>query len=161
VLELAPVYSTVLGCHANPSALDRLATRGGMALRVAPSELLLVGGQARLDGLTGELQAVDRWSLVVDLTSAFAIWALRGDARLEAFSRLSAVRLPDSPGVAQGLVAHVPARVFALQEELLILVSASLAHHLRERVLTACGDLAPSERRALTLDAVTEPATLA
>jgi hypothetical protein len=161
VLELQLAHSTVLGCYARPTTLDRLAANGGLSVRVAPGELLLVGLQGRLDALIAELNDVDQWSLVVDLTSAFSIWVLRGDTRLEAFCRLSAVVLPDGPGVAQGLVAHVPARVIALRDELLILVSASLSHHLRERVLTACEDLAPTESSARMLDPVTEPATLA
>jgi hypothetical protein len=161
VLELQLAHSTVLGCYAGPTTLDHLATNGGLAVRVAPGELLLVGHHGQLDALTAELKGLDQWSLVVDLTSAFSIWVLRGDARLEAFCRLSAVVLPDGPGVAQGLVAHVPARVIAVHDELLILVSASLSHHLRERVLTACADLAPTEPSAPMLDPVTEPATLA
>jgi hypothetical protein len=86
--------------------------------------------------------------MALDLTSAYATWSLRGDDRLEAFARLSAVPLPEPPAVVQGLVAHVPAKVVVRQDELLITVSSVVSHHLRTRVLGACADLAPRETTA-------------
>ena len=43
---------------------------------------------------------------------------------------------------------HVPAKVVVLESELLVLVSSALSHHLRERIVAACSDLAPQEVEA-------------
>jgi hypothetical protein len=61
--------------------------------------------------------------------------------------------------VAQGLVAHVPGKVFVLEDELLVLVSAAVGHHLRERLRVACVDLAPVEAVARRLSLPAEQAT--
>jgi hypothetical protein len=165
VLELQPVESDVVGCYASPAALDSLAGNGGLPIRlpirVAPGELLLLGWQQRLSELVAELGRLDPSSLVVDLTSAFSIWGLRGDARFEAFCRLSQLELPETAAVVQGLVAHVPARVVVVHDELLVVTSSSHSHHFRERLLTACVDLAPVEGAARTLERATKQAMLA
>jgi hypothetical protein len=145
VLELHAISSGVVGCYGQPAALDRLNGNGGRSVRVAPNELLLLVNRSRVGELEAELTAGDPHALVVDLSSAFAIWALRGDARFEAFCRLSELELTEAPAVLQGLVAHVPAKVIVLDDELVVLVSSSLSHHLRERVLTACRDLGATE----------------
>lgn len=155
MLEVQAVHSDVVGCYANPAALDRLCPNGGRTVRVAPNELLLLGERGRLSELEGELAGRDPSSLVLDLSSAFSIWSLRGEQRYEAFCRLSHLELPDPPAVAQGLVAHVPGKVIVLEDELLVLVSSAVAHHLRERLRATCGDLAPIE----TVARPTEQAT--
>lgn len=161
MLELQLVEPEILGCYASPAALDRIAGLAQLTLRVAPDELLLVGRQPRLAEITAELGGMDQSSLIVDLTSAFSIWAIRGDARFEAFCRLSALPLPGAPGVAQGLVARVPARVVVRTDEVLVIVSSALSHHLRERLFAACADLAPVEAPARRLVHPTEEATVA
>jgi hypothetical protein len=148
VLEFCPASSGVIACCAEPAALDRLNGRGGLSVRVATNELLLLTDCSRVAEIEGELSANDRGCLIVDVSSAFAIWALRGDDRFEAFRRLSQLKLPAAPAVVQGLVAHVPAKVVVLDSELLVLVSSALAHHLRERIVAACFDLAPGELEA-------------
>jgi hypothetical protein len=145
VLELSSVSSGVVGCYGQPDALERLNGNGGTVLRVAPNELLLLTDRSRVGELEAELGAADPAGLVVDLTSAFSIWSLRGDSRFEAFCRLSQLQLPNAPALVQGLVAHCPAKVVVGDDELLVLVSSAVGHHLRERVLSACADLAPSE----------------
>ena len=161
MLELQAVQSDVVGCYAGPGALDRLGGNVGLTVRVAPTELLLLGERRRLPEIELELAGLDEGSVVFDLSSAFAIWALRGDERLEAFCRLSQIDLPAPPAVAQGLVAHVPGKVVVLDEELLMLVPSVLAHHLRERVLQACADLSPVEVTVRTLEPPVEQAALA
>jgi hypothetical protein len=148
VLELSSVSTGIVGCFAEPQALDRLNGNGGQSVRVAPNELLLLIDRSRVGDLEGEVGATDPAGLVVDLSSAFSIWSLRGDGRFEAFCRLSQLELPDALAVVQGLVAHVPAKVVVLEDELLVLVSSALGHHLRERVFKACSDLAPTENAA-------------
>jgi hypothetical protein len=152
VLELHAVPAKVIGCFGRPEALDRLAKGAEgvrrsplLSVRVAPDELLLLSESPHVAELEAELGALDDGSLVLDLSCGFAIWALRGDGRFEAFIRLSALSLPEPPAVIQGLVAHVPAKVIVGSDALLLIVSSVVAHHLRERVLLACADLAPSE----------------
>jgi hypothetical protein len=145
VLELRAVAAEVIGCFGRPGALDQLVTGDESSIRVAPDELLLLSEPRRSSELETQLGVLDSGSLVVDLSSGFAIWALRGDDRFEAFCRLSAFKLPEPPATAQGLVAHVPAKVVIRSDELLLIVSSVASHHLRERVLVSCADLSPSE----------------
>jgi hypothetical protein len=154
VLELRAVTLRIIGCFGKPPALDRLAEAEGgrsaplLSIRVASDELLLLTDGQRLAGLETELHALDNGSLVLDVTSGYGAWALRGDGRAEAFCRLSAIKLPNPPSVVQGLVAHVPAKVVVSPDTLLILVPSILSHHLRERVLAACADLQPVEHES-------------
>jgi hypothetical protein len=162
VLELSSVSTGVVGCYGQPDALDRLNGNGGQAIRVAPNELLLLTDRSRAVELEADLAAADPTGLVVDLTSAFSLWALRGDARFEAFCRLSQLELPEAPAIVQGLVAHLPAKVLVLDDELLVLTSSAVAHHVRERVLKACADLGPTEAEAVpTAERTTEEPALA
>jgi hypothetical protein len=158
VLELQAAHSDVVGCYAKPAAFDRLCPTGGMAVRIASNELLLLGERQRLPELEAQLASRDPSSLVVDLSSAFSVWTLRGEERHEAFCRLSQLQLPDPPAVAQGLVAHVPGKVIVLEDELIVLVSSAVAHHFRERLREACADLAPVETVARTLERPAEQA---
>lgn len=141
MLELAAVPSDVVGCYGKPSALDRLAGDATASIRVAPDELLLLEAREDLTSVEAELARLDSGGIAVDLSSAFAAWALRGDARSESFSRLSQIPLPAPPATVQGLVAHVPAKIVIRPDELLLLVPSVVSHHLHKRVLTACADL--------------------
>jgi hypothetical protein len=121
----------VIRCLARPETLDALPGRAGVhACRVAPDELLLVGEPAEIDLAGG---------LAVDETGSWAAWTLSGPAAVEAFARLSA--LPPDPGFLQGAVAGVPAKAIVGEQEVQLLVAASLAHHVEERLRTACSDL--------------------
>jgi hypothetical protein len=164
VLELHAVPAEVIGCFGRPAVLDQISEAAQLPVRVAPDELLLLSVGAtsarprRMQEIEAALGAQDGGGLVLDLSSGFAIWTLRGDDRFEAFSRLSALELPEGassvrpPAVLQGLVAHVPAKVVVSSDSLLLIVSSVLSHHIRKRVLVACADLAPSERDPLRLD---------
>jgi hypothetical protein len=132
VLELIAAPVRITGCFGRAAELDRLASGAEVSVRVAQDELLLLGGEPPASIADG--------GLVVDLSSAYAVWSLRGDDRFEAFRRLSEVQLPES-GLVQGLVAHVPMKVVVRSHELLVLVPSVLSHHLRERVHKACADL--------------------
>jgi hypothetical protein len=152
VLELCQVWSGVIACYAEPAALDSLNGNDAVAVRVAPNELLLLTDRSRVGEIEAGLSATDASCLVLDVSSSFAIWALRGDGYFEAFGRLSQLKLPAAPAVVQGLVAHVPAKVLVLDSELLVLVSSALSHHLRERIVAACRDLAPKEVEAAQVE---------
>jgi hypothetical protein len=155
VLELAPRPPGATGCFGRAAALDALAADAALAVRVAPTELLLLGerGVAAIEAL---LLALDPGGLVVDVTSAYATWSFRGTDRHEAFARLSALPLPQPPAAVQGLVAHVPAKVVVRPDELLVTVPSTVSHHLRARVLAACADL---ELHELPAPPAREPGT--
>jgi hypothetical protein len=148
------VTSRIIGCFGKPAALDRLAaaeagrSAPSPSIRVAPDELLVLTDDRPLAELETALQALDDGSLALDVTSGYGAWALRGDERGEAFSRLSAIKLPEPTSVVQGLVAHVPAKVVVGPDTLLIVVPSILSHHLHERVLSACADLQPVEHES-------------
>jgi hypothetical protein len=135
VPELARFEGEIIGCFARAAALDVLAEGTELALRVAPTELLLIAGGQPLSELAERLDGLDPGGLAVDLTSAYAAWSVRGEDRLEAFARLSAVPLPETAGFAQGLVAHVPAKVVVREDDLLVLVSSVVSEHLHTRFL--------------------------
>ena len=160
MLELHKVPGEVIGCFGKPAALDQLDKAAELSVRVAADELLLLSMEVeyhvsasppqQISEVEAQLRAMDGGSLVLDLSSGYAIWALRGDSRFEAFSRLSALKLPAGdgdvlPAAVQGLVAHVPTKVIVGSEGLLLIVPSVVSHHLRERVLQACSDLAPTE----------------
>ncbi len=152
MLELVATQASVVGCFAAPEALDVLApTSGTYACRVAPDELMLVGepgAEAALAAAaTAGTTALDPDAIVLDTTDGWAIWTLAGDAARDAFTRLSAVELPDE-GAAQGDVAHVPVRVIALPDRLHLLVPAMWGGYLRERILDRCASLGVREATA-------------
>jgi hypothetical protein len=153
VLELRAVPAEVVGCFGRPAALDRLAEGAELGVRVAPDELLLLSPEengtrpGRISKIESLLGSHDGGGLVLDLSDGFAVWTLFGDQRFEAFGRLSALPLPASPACIQGLIAHVPAKVVVRTDSLLLIVPSVLSHHLRDRVLASCADLAPIERR--------------
>jgi hypothetical protein len=131
VLEVSRSGAHVIRCLARPETLDALPGRAGVhACRVAPDELLLVGEPAEIDLAGG---------LAVDETGSWAVWTLSGPDAVEAFARLSALS-PD-PGFLQGAVAGVPAKAIVGEQEVQLLVAASLAHHVEARLRAACSDL--------------------
>lgn len=147
MLELEALSVTVVGCFGRATALDSVAEGAGLPLRVAPTELLLLGEERPLRELEERLRGLDPGGLALDLSSAHAIWSVRGDDRFEAFARLSAIPLPGPGGFAQGLVAHVPAKVVVRQEDLLVIVSSAVSHHLQKRLPAVCGDLPEAATR--------------
>jgi sarcosine oxidase gamma subunit len=146
VLELQPALAGAVGCYARPEALDSLAAGTSLAIRVAPDELLLLvdpDDQSQLLASAEQaLAAVD--GLALDLSGGFAVWRLRGDWP-EALARLCAVAAPKGPASVQALFAHVPAKLLFTGDELLVVVSSVLSHHVHDRILAACRDLEPRE----------------
>jgi hypothetical protein len=135
------------------SSVDGLAVPG----RVAPDELLLVGGRSRaaetVERATAALAKADPAALVVDQSDGWAGWTLAGEPD-EAFARLSELRLPEErPAFLQGAVAGVPAKVILLgASEIHLLAASPVAHHVTTRILSACRDLGVGERAAQELD---------
>jgi hypothetical protein len=137
VLELQSLRYQVIGCFGPPEVLDSVGDDTNLRVRVAPDELLLIGAQVVLNG--------DWGGVAVDLSSGYAVWMLRGPERREVLRRLSAIELP-ATGTVQGLVAHVPAKIIVREDDLVILVSSVVSHHLRHRALCVSADLNIVER---------------
>jgi hypothetical protein len=148
VLEVQRTLAAVVGCYARAEALDPIAAAAAVAIRVAPDELLLLVDPEERTRLLAStevaLASLDRGGLALDLSDGFAIWRLGGNWP-EAFARLCAVPPPEPHACVQALFAHVPAKLVVGTEELLVVVSSVLAHHVRDRVLDACRELEPRE----------------
>jgi sarcosine oxidase gamma subunit len=155
VLELQRTLAAVVGCYARAEALEALPAAGeALAIRVAPDELMLLGDpddRARLlASVEQSLLPLDGGGLVLDVSDGFAVWRLRGDWQ-EAFARLCAVPVREPAACVQALFAHVPAKLVVGSDQLLVVVSSVLSHHVRDRVLGACRDLDPREADAAPL----------
>lgn len=138
MLELARTEVAVVACLASPEGLDALPTpAGATALRTAPDELLVLAvpeeAMAVREEAAGALAPLEEDALVLEVTDGWSAWTLSGPQAREAFSRLSALELPET-GVVQGEVAGVPAKVVAEPERLHLLVPSCWAEHLRERI---------------------------
>jgi len=143
VVELISTRASVVGCFADPDALDALPdAEGTYTCRVAPDEVMLVGepGTSLLPTITDQITRTDPEAVVLDVTDGWVTWTLAGAGARDAFEHLSAVPL-GSEGYTQGDVAHVPIRVIALPESLHLFVPAMWSDHLRERILTDCATL--------------------
>ena len=110
-----------------PAALDALTwPDGGVALRLAPDDLLVLG--AEWAGL-GDAAAI------VEDETGFAGWWLTLDELRDVVLEhidwpLPAVR----PALAQGLIGGVPARLWLAADRALLLCAAAHAHELEERL---------------------------
>ena len=129
VLEVRRGAVRVLRCLAPPETLDDLAVPvGARACRVAPDELLLIGepaGPTRPPGRASRRR--DRRLGVVDPV---------GEDAGEAFGRPRSSR---RARLAPGRRAGVPAKAFVGDRKIQLLVAASLAHHVDERVRGVLG----------------------
>ncbi len=150
MLSFAQVEAAVVRCFSLPSVLDEMPSQPEtLSYRVAPDELMLLGPPSTraniVAGVTHFIAEADPHALTIVQADAWSIWALTGDDRRRAFARLSPIQLPESPAFLQGGVAHVPAKTLVLSDTLYIMVSSTLGHHLRTRILAACADLNPRE----------------
>ncbi|HEY1367633.1 MAG TPA: hypothetical protein VGF23_10980 [Gaiellaceae bacterium] len=154
MLELQRTLAAAVGCYARPEALDALAAGEALAIRVAPDELLLLADPdetvQRLASVERALAALDGGGVALDVSGGFAVWRVRGDWP-EALARLCAVAPPEPPACLQALFAHVPAKLVVNGDELLVVVSSVLSHHVHDRILAACADLHPRELDAAPL----------
>ena len=139
MVELVATRASIVGCFAEPEALDALErTDGAHACRVAPDEVMLVGEAGAAEELVRlvaeNVTASDADAAVLDTTDGWSIWSLVGDGARDAFAKLSELELCPE-GFAQGDVAHVPTRVIAEAERLHLLVPAMWGAYMRERIL--------------------------
>jgi hypothetical protein len=136
---------------ADTEALDVLLVPGrAYACRVADDELMLLSAPSVIDEVGREvatrLAALDPDALVIDATDGWAAISIAGDDARASFGLLSRLELPDA-GFLQGEVVHVPAKVVAGDDRVLILVPSIWEGHLHDRAAKALGHIGPLEAR--------------
>lgn len=120
---------SVLRIVATPQALDDVQTDPGtIAMRIAPDELLLIEAD--------EVAVDDPHAIVFRDTAWAGLW-LDAEESEQVFLEHCAWKLPDDrPTFAQGMVAHLAAKVWLEAERTLVVVPAPLAASLEERLAT-------------------------
>jgi len=151
VLEVARALVGVVTASAAAGALDALVVPGrAFACRVADDELALLSApqvthEVARDVAT-RLAALDPDALVVDMTDGWAAITVAGDDARASFGLLSRLELPDA-GFIQGEVAHLPARIIADDNGVLVLAPSMWEAHLHDRVTKALAVTVPLETR--------------
>jgi len=149
--ELARALIGVVTASADAGALDLLLVPGrAFACRVADDELLLLSAPPVTDEVVREvatrLAALDPDALVIDTTDGWAAITVAGDGARASFGLLSRLELPEA-GFLQGEVAHVPAKVVAGDDRVLILVPSIWEAHLHDGAAKALEHTGPLEAR--------------
>jgi sarcosine oxidase gamma subunit len=158
VLELNLLEAAIVACYAAASALDAWsAPHDACVARVARDELWVVGPRAErcalFHGVEHSMRALAPDALVVDQTDGWTGWSIGGAKASHALARLTVIPLNQpAPAFLQGAVAGVPAKVFTTATDYLVFVPAPVGHHLRERLLEACDDLAPIQGSPMPFD---------
>ena len=157
MLELTLLEGTIIAGHAASAALETWSPGTGFLVRVARDELWVVGPRTERGQLFRTVEQSLRRAapdaLVVDQTDGWTIWSLTGGDASQALARLTLMPLDRRDGsVHQGAVAGVPAKVVANRSGYRLFIPAAVGHHLRDRVLEACGDLEPSSGNARPFD---------
>ena len=127
MVEYLPAFRAV----AKPAALDSANVGSGMiALRIAPDELLLIGeGHVDVGEDPDALVIADSGWAGVWMPAATAARFLRGACEWE---------LPENrPAFAQGMVAHLAAKLWFEPDRTLIVVPRPMAAELAERLEAA------------------------
>ena len=150
MLEVFPTWASVVTCVADETAFDGYVPPAGVrGCRIAPDEMLLVAPTGRVADVVHDaverVAAADPDALVLDTTDGWTVWTIEGGDVGAAFSRLSAIRLPDE-GFAQGDVARVPVKVIRESGRVHFLVPSMWREHLRERIMERCRSLGVVER---------------
>jgi hypothetical protein len=121
----APDLLNGLRVVATPAALDALSPpEGGAVLRIAPDDAIVTG--------TAVLSVDDPYA-IVEPEYAFVHWRLT-PTEFEAIKRHIEWPLPAAGELGQGLIAAVPAKIVIAPDHVLLIVSASLADDLTERL---------------------------
>ena len=129
---------SVVAVLASASACDAvLAPEGAILCRVAPREVLLIGGT---DIVVDGVHVDEPGAIVEDVTDGWAAFELAGDDVADAFSRLSELPLPEA-GFAQGEVARIGAKLLVEPGRLTILVPAMFGAAIEERIRTDCAEV--------------------
>jgi hypothetical protein len=110
---------------AKPAAIDYiLPPDGAMMLRIAPDDAIVTGAATLI---------VDDDFAIVEPEYSFVHWRLT-PAEFEAVTHHIEWALPPAGRLGQGLIAGVPAKIMITADDVLLVVSAGLAHELSERL---------------------------
>ena len=155
MLEITRTLVGVVTASAAARALDELVVPGrAFGCRTADDELLLLSVPQVTDEVVREvstrLAALDPDALVIDTTDGWAAVTVAGDGVRVSFGLLSRLELPH-PGFTQGEVAHIPAKVVAHGDQVLILAPSMWEAHLHDRVTKALGSAGPLDTRPWTV----------
>ena len=121
----APEQLHGLRVVAKPAALDGIALpHGATMLRIAPDDAIVT------DAAT---LSVDDPFAIVEPEYAFVHWRLT-PAEFDDVANHIEWPLPTDDTLGQGLIAGVPAKVAIRPDQVLLVVSAGLAHELSERL---------------------------
>ena len=149
MLEFVSAQIAVIHCFTESNFLDALRASEAMVFRIAPNEAIAISAQSDapmvLSSLSAELERMDPHALVLDRSDTWAVFTLCGRDRANAFARLCTTPLHDPPAFLQGAIGGVPAKAVIQKGWIHLMVSSVLGHHLRQRILVGCGDLAPRE----------------
>ena len=150
MLELVSTEAAVVSIVGDARAVDAVGSLdGAVTCPVAPDEALLIAppdaGERLVKIAMERATSADPDALVVDVTDGWAVWTLEGEDVRAAFSRLSALRLPDR-GFSQGDVVRVAVKMVVDDPRLHLLVPAMWADHLHDRIVERCRSLGVHER---------------
>jgi hypothetical protein len=110
---------------AKPAAIDAiLMPADGLMLRIAPDDAIVVGAVA--------LTVDDRFA-IVEPEYTFVQWRLTPAEFAPVVDRIE-WPLPTTGQLGQGLIAGVPAKIVIGANDVLLVVSAGLAHELAQRL---------------------------
>ena len=155
MLEITRTPVGVVTASAAARALDGLVVPGrAFGCRTADDELVLLSVPQVTDEVVREvstrLAALDPDALVIDTTDGWAAVTVAGAGARASFGLLSRLELPHH-GFTQGEVAHIPAKVIADDEQVLILAPSMWEAHLHDRVTEALGSAGPLDTRPWTV----------
>jgi hypothetical protein len=155
VLEITRTLVGVVTASAAAGPLDGLVVPGhALACRTADDELMFLSVPQVTDEVVREvstrLAALDPDALVIDMTDGWAAITVAGDGTRASFGLLSRMELPDA-GFTQGEVVHIPAKVVAHGEQVLILAPSMWEAHLQDRVTKVLGSAGSLDTRPWTV----------
>jgi hypothetical protein len=155
VLEITRTLVGVVTTSAAASALDGLVVPGrAFGCRTADDELMLLSVPQVTDEVVREvstrLAALDPDALVIDTTDGWAAVTVGGDSARASFGLLSRLELPRH-GFTQGEVGHIPAKVVAHGEQVLIFAPSMWEAHLHDRMTKALGGAGRLQTRPWTV----------
>ena len=155
MFEIRRTLVGVVTASAGAGALDGLVVPGrAFGCRTADDELMLLSVPQVTDEVVREvstrLAALDPDALVIDMTDGWAAITVAGDGTRASFGRLSRMELPDA-GFTQGEVVHIPAKVVAHGEQVLILAPSMWEAHLQDRVTKVLGSAGSLDTRPWTV----------
>ena len=121
----APELLEGLRVVANSAAIDAaVLPDGATMLRIAPDDAI-VAGAATL--------TIDDPFAIIEPEYTFVYWRLQ-PAEFESVKHHIEWPVPEMGRLGQGLIAGVPAKIVITPDDVLLIVSAGLAHELSERL---------------------------